>query len=212
MDITFGQWGRLLWWLGQGQNAAAVQALSAVATVMLTGLIAFVTWKYVSLTGKYVNLTRAAVDLTKAGFQAEMHPKLAFSLGEPAGDLVNFTASIRNAGSRPIRIISLGVFCFDVKNAEPLFPRMELDNYRDVTLAPSDQLPVVVSAELILKLSDFGNRSDATTWVTVWCCDIANSADHTFVYRTESGDVLYFPGPIQWKAVEERFKRAHRSR
>jgi HAMP domain-containing protein len=42
------EWGRLIWWLGQ--NAAAIQALTAIVVVLLTAALVFVTSWYVRLT------------------------------------------------------------------------------------------------------------------------------------------------------------------
>ena len=46
------EWGRLIWWLGQ--NSAAIQAVAALTTVVLTGVLISVTMRYVSLTQKIV--------------------------------------------------------------------------------------------------------------------------------------------------------------
>jgi hypothetical protein len=51
------QWGRFVWWTGQ--SASAIQAVSAVGTLILTAALTYVTWKYVRLTSTIALLTRS---------------------------------------------------------------------------------------------------------------------------------------------------------
>jgi hypothetical protein len=59
MHTVFGPWQKLISWLGQGQNAAAIQALAAVATLVFSLAILYLTFRYVRLTGASVALARA---------------------------------------------------------------------------------------------------------------------------------------------------------
>jgi hypothetical protein len=117
MHVVWDQWGRFIWWAGQ--NAGAIQALSGVGILLLTGAITYVTWKYVQLTSTIVNLTRSQLE-------HDLLPKVAFPKFDIDASSLVAHATIRNAGSRPFRIISIGVACFDGKAKQPLYPRMEL--------------------------------------------------------------------------------------
>lgn len=200
MDTTFGQWGRLIWWLAQGQNAAAIQALSAAATLALTIVIACITFKY-------VKLTSGSVELARAQFRADLQPKLTFSITRSGSSPQPSQAMIVNVGSRALRIISIGISLFDQKNVQPISPRIELSRWRDVTLVPSDKLTFDVNSELILSIAKHAELRHLATWLEVYCADVLNLADHTFMYRCESSDVLYFNGPVQWTVLEERFRQ-----
>jgi len=54
------EWGRFMWWLGQGQNAAAVQAITAIVVMVLTVVLIGITWRYARLTRKFTELQLAA--------------------------------------------------------------------------------------------------------------------------------------------------------
>jgi hypothetical protein len=65
------QWGRFMWWLAQGQNAGAVQAVSSVVVVVLTVALILVTARYVRLTGK-------SLALSSRHFSAIFQPRFKF--------------------------------------------------------------------------------------------------------------------------------------
>ena len=62
-----------MWWLGQGQNAAAVQALVAAFTGLLTTILLLVTWKYVRLTSRLASITAKNLEVA-------VLPNLIFSI------------------------------------------------------------------------------------------------------------------------------------
>jgi hypothetical protein len=68
------QWVRFIWWLGH--NSAAVQALAAVATVVLTGVLIIVTMRYVSLTQKMLEAGEASI---RAGFLPDIEANIDFT-------------------------------------------------------------------------------------------------------------------------------------
>lgn len=89
------QWGRFIWWLGQ--NSAAVQALAAVATVALTGVLIFVTMRYVSLTQKILEAGEASM---RAGFLPDISAYIDFT--HPRRD--ELSVYVKNVGESPIRV------------------------------------------------------------------------------------------------------------
>ncbi|MGA2185649.1 MAG: hypothetical protein ABSH47_21740 [Bryobacteraceae bacterium] len=50
------EWARFMWWLGQGQNAAAVQAITALVVTVLTVVLIGVTWFCAWKTGELTKL------------------------------------------------------------------------------------------------------------------------------------------------------------
>ena len=94
-SIMGNQWGRFIWWLGQ--NSAAVQALAAVATVVLTGVLIFVTIRYVSLTQKILEAGEASI---RAGFLPDINASIDFT--HPRRD--ELSVYVQNVGESPIRV------------------------------------------------------------------------------------------------------------
>ena len=90
------QWGRFIWWLGQ--NSAAVQALAAVVTVLLTGVLIFVTIRYVLLTRKLVEASEASI---RAGFMPDINANIDFT--HPRKD--ELSIYVKNTAEAPICIL-----------------------------------------------------------------------------------------------------------
>ena len=202
MHIVWEQWGRFIWWTGQ--NAGAIQALSSVGILLLTATLTYVTWKYVQLTSTIANLTRSQLE-------HDLFPKVAFPKFDIDASSLVAHATIRNAGSRPFRVISIGVACFDAKAKQPLYPRMELSEYRDTVLAPGSDLSFDARFGLVLQLSapEHANATEAVRryhiWLELWCCDLANQQDHTYIYRADTRDILYYKGKMTPEQINERF-------
>jgi hypothetical protein len=114
---------------------------------------------------------------------------------------------VSNVGSRAFRIISIGVGLFDLDTFDAIYPRMEVSRYRDVVISPTTPLTFEIDSKLILGIADRKSHGGYATWISVHCADTLNSADHTFIYRCESGDVLYFVGSVTWDILETRFKQ-----
>jgi len=91
---------------------------------------------------------------------------------------------------------------------------MELSQYRDTIVSPTDELVFDVRFGLILKLGapEHANAVESlrrlNIWLIVWCFDFADYQDHTFVYRADTRDVLYFKGRITPELLDERFATA----
>jgi hypothetical protein len=94
-------WNELTSWLGQGQNAAAVQTACAVGTLLLTVVLAIITaW--------YVRLTHRLSALSKQQLVAQFTPRLVIELEATQADgLVRFV--IRNEGDRAVRLFAINI-------------------------------------------------------------------------------------------------------
>jgi hypothetical protein len=170
----------------------------------LTAGLTYVTWKYVHLTSTIANLTRSQLEY-------DLLPKVAFPKFDIDASSLLVHATIRNAGSRPFRVISIGVTCFDAKAKQPLYPRMELSAYRDAVLAPGSDLSFDAPFGLIVRLSapEHANATEAVrrynVWLELWCCDLGNQQDHTYIYRADTHDILYYKGKMTPEQLNERF-------
>ena len=89
------QWGRFVWWLGQ--NSAAVQALAAVATVVLTCVLILVTRRYVLLTQKILEAGEASIC---ALFLPDINAGIEFTHPRRA----ELSVWVENVGESPIRL------------------------------------------------------------------------------------------------------------
>jgi hypothetical protein len=89
------QFGRFLYWLNQGQNAAAVQAVAALATTFLTVVLLWATIRYVRLT----NLLAIA---TRAQLEAGLRPNLRFDVTRTLD--AETGVKISNVGQIPVRL------------------------------------------------------------------------------------------------------------
>src|ERR1700692_2768567 len=106
MNFIGEQWGRFVWWAGQ--NAGAIQAMTGVGTLLLTAVLAYITWKYVRLTGTIALVTRSQ-------YASDHLPKLSFPKFDIDASMLAAHVTVRNEGSRPFRVISLSVAPFDKK-------------------------------------------------------------------------------------------------
>jgi hypothetical protein len=202
---VFDQWYRLVWWLGQGQNAAAVQALASVAMLLLTVALALITWRY-------VRLTKTAVDVARAQFQAELEPKLAFSWNRSDGKTEQVV--VRNVGSTSVRIVHVVHYVYDRAEEKVLSPGLTLCEYEYATISPSDSLTIPVSKgylenEVVSKIPE--SERDGLyldQWLMVQCCNPLSSNQHTFTCRRATGDVMYSPGRSA-SALKEPLKPPH---
>jgi hypothetical protein len=110
------EWGRFMWWLGQGQNAAATQAVAAIATVALTVVLVCVTAKYVVLTNSLAQIAQDQFDLgqqqyalIQKQFLVSSLPQLTLGVYPTAGNWRRISYRYANNGANEMRVISLVV-------------------------------------------------------------------------------------------------------
>src|SRR5690349_21719864 len=89
-------------WLSQGQNAAAAQALSAIATVLLTVVLVIITTRYTRLTAK-------SVRLTEQHFLLSVFPKLRLDVQPHSVDRHSVVCSVKNVGNDDVVIKRVAV-------------------------------------------------------------------------------------------------------
>lgn len=184
------EWGRYFYWLCQGQNAAAVQAICAIAVVALTigGLV---------VTIQYVRLTKSIADSTHRQLTASLQPLIQMKLdiegsGESTrGDKIVFyrtaTLTVTNSGTAALKLKGTSV---TVERRKEGFIQseydVELDKYTDFVLVPGIMLkdPMV-----FINLQQKEDR-DTTFKLRVDCSDLSELTLHTFTWDS-SGAVQH---------------------
>jgi hypothetical protein len=193
------QWGRLIWWLAQGQNAAAVQALTAVVVTILTGVLIWITWKYAGLTQEVMRLQIAAafqpdVNLIFTGLTlggALDHDRLS--------DSITGTLRIVNTGRSPIKLHTVHIF---LHFAEKLYSDSEKAMpYANPVISPDQSKEIMFQFE-----AKFGaSRSEHRLQAVILCTDLIETSHHLFE-TIAGGTISHFPGnpkylPKQLKAL-----------
>lgn len=119
------QWARLVWWLGQGQNAAAMQVVVAIV------LLAVTAW--------YAYITRRMLKESEAQIREQVRPKLRFGL-KHIGDLTAGELLIENTGDFAAQFLDVTLRCYVGLNG-PTLP-LYLSQYRGVVIEAGDKLPI----------------------------------------------------------------------
>ncbi len=117
------EWGRFVWWAGQ--NSGAIQALTSIVTVILTAILAYVTYRYVLLTNTLASNSQKQLLLVahpNPAVETNLHPK-----------------------SREIRITiaNHGAYPFKIENAEV---RATGDGGEEFTMELKELHQIVVGA------------------------------------------------------------------
>jgi len=102
------KWGRFVYWATQ--NSAAIQALTASATILLMILLAAITYRYMVLTRKQVRTSRRQLMLLA-------QPNILVETKVGAG-MKQFAVNIYNKGAYPFRLRNVEVHAQDEDGEE----------------------------------------------------------------------------------------------
>jgi len=101
-------WSRFIYWLGQGQNAGAVQAIAALSAVALTVVLIIITAVYAYFTWRLLRTSRE-------GLKATVRPQFTATLTTEMVDenSMDVVTSIQNVGnmSFTVRLVMVHVEC-----------------------------------------------------------------------------------------------------
>jgi len=101
-------WSRFIYWLGQGQNARAVQAIAALSAVALTVVLIIITAVYAYFTWRLLRTSRE-------GLKATVRPQFTATLTTEMVDenSMDVVTSIQNVGnmSFTVRLVMVHVEC-----------------------------------------------------------------------------------------------------
>jgi hypothetical protein len=98
------QWCRLIFWLGQ--NSSAVQALTSIVTVILTAVLACITYRYMNLTRELARSAREQSACAAQQLRMLAHPNPSLEV-----------QTDRKERSVSIKIINRGAYPFRIDNA-----------------------------------------------------------------------------------------------
>jgi hypothetical protein len=186
------QFGRFLYWLNQGQNAAAVQAVAALATTFLTIVLLWATIRYVRLTSSLALATRAQLE---AGLRPNLHFDLTRTLDMETG------IQISNVGQVPVRLLSVAVRV-EPTGSSPTAITKELGNVCGTLLMATDKIfgTIVFDRE---QAPGKGVKS----LLLVDCTDLGGVTEHSFHYDPMTGLAKYFSGFKKPASFKERIGR-----
>jgi hypothetical protein len=101
-------WSRFIYWLGQGQNAGAVQAIAALSAVALTVVLIIITAVYAYFTWHLLRTSRE-------GLKATVRPQFTVSLTTELVDKnsMDVVTTIQNVGnmSFTVRLVMVRIEC-----------------------------------------------------------------------------------------------------
>lgn len=180
------EWGRLIWWLNQ--SAGAVRALCAVATVILTVVLAGATiW--------YARLTSTLNQTAQRQLSAMLFPNLEISISSSgsqgargAHHQIGVSLQIRNRGQQSVLLhrMSLGAMYAGYINGAG-----------EVTIECSGRVMAAGAVQdeskaVEVAIPDEFNVGNVRLRAVVECTDVGCLSKHTFMIDYEKGR-LYYP-------------------
>ena len=184
--------GRLSWWLGQ--NAAAIQALSAMVTTLLTLVLVAVMWRYVLL-------ARSMLTVSEKHVLAEYQPNISIML-EATLWTGEVAFSLQNEGRRTVRLI--GVEVGWTYPGDPLMRgrlSVGLDNRNTLRAGESIPFNTRIRREVDEVPATFFN--DLAIYVD--CKDLTAPGEHCFTFSRNRG-LDYFN---RFKTSPNEFRDGH---
>jgi hypothetical protein len=184
------EWQRLVWW--SGQNSAAIQALSAIAIVVLTAVLGGITLYYALITGRMARTMERQIEfsfqpnvLTAITFQAE-GGGTAFGLRHE--DTVYADIKVENKSNVPIKLVSVGML---VKFDNGVFPdSWSIKEAGDIVLAPGAHKEF----SMMVDVPPRATRANYTRRVNLKCTDLSGVSRHTFSISDANADVSHSLG------------------
>ncbi len=188
----------MLPWLDS--HAGAVQAFAAVASVLLTAMLAYVTWRYTNLTHRIATITEKQL---ASSIQPVLRVEIVDRLHGQASDAVDvssFHLYVRNEGTTPLKLKAIAAFV-KYKNTDVI--RHDIVTDDNIVVMPNNndqrQLELDVS-------SDQESPQDYHIAIGVDCTDLAGVTDHSFIYDEREGLKHYF-GYVTLDSTETRQSR-----
>lgn len=182
------EWGRFVWWIQHGANSTAIiQSLCAVLATAITGVLCWITYRYMVLTRYLANM---ATEQLRAMVRPVVAAKLSFQ-GGIANGASFFTdevvIEITNAGTVPLIVNRVWAEWEHSPDGEQ--GRMEVPGFRDVVFAAKETN--IENIRLGLKgakpaVDDFGPWSDFFL-VEIHCSDLGKLAPQTYIYQNATG-------------------------
>ena len=140
------QWGRFIWWLAQGNNATAIQAVAAILVALITA------W--------YAILTHWIMKATKKQASAALQPVLALHrLARAEGETFH-TILMQNSSDRPVVFLDVVISCYP-RGKRPLVHKLRW--WDDQILSARNDAKLRL--DFIKELTAMGVREDECGYV-----------------------------------------------
>lgn len=178
-----------MWWLGQGQNASAVQAVSAA-------VVAFFTLILICLTGWYARITGFMSRTMEKQLQAAFQPSVGISYlhhfqgqginreGARSESVFNYV-QLKNDCESPIKIHAVKMFIF---TGNPRFYNKETTlDQSGLILAPDK----TKDFRIITDVDEGTTRINYRRIFVVHCTDLAGVSEHSFQCEGGTTDITH---------------------
>jgi len=195
-------------WAFDHDGAAFVQGLSALLTTAVTGILCWVTWRY-------VRLTNIMAETMKRQLSASMQPFLLLSILEEKYQteenqpiILHAKVAVKNRGAQPVKLVRMSVFVQYWPNNSArhgMFPKVVLEGVGRVLMPEEEEIQVtIVQTEIRYRgPGRYGLR------LHVECTDLSGVSEHSFVLEPPYG-LRHFFG--FWKPAKRTLLVRIRSR
>ena len=178
-----------MWWLGQGQNASAIQAVSAAVVALFTLILIFLTGWYARITSF---MSRTMEMQLKAAFQPNVGIKYINHFqgkgigqdGARSESVFNYV-HLNNECDSPIKIHAVKMFIF---TGDPRFyDKAKTIDQSGLILAPGKGKDFSISIDV-----DQGTtRTNYKRVFVVHCTDLAGVSEHSFQCEGGTADIKH---------------------
>jgi hypothetical protein len=162
-------------------HAGAVQALSAMVIVLLTGALVYITWRYEQITNRIAKVTEKQLS---ASLQPVLYIEVADRMYGHDADgygFVTFRSFIRNGGTNPVKLITLVGFIRSHQNQ--LLAQVIFSDENIVLMPEANDSRVI-----FLRITDRTiQTTECRVALGVHCTDLAGVSQHSFIYDERDG-------------------------
>ena len=131
------QWDRFIYWLAQGQNAGAVQALAALCTVVLTVILLIITAVYAYFTWHLLRTSRQGLETTaEPQFTVSLTTEV---LDENSEEVVTTIQNVGNM-SFTVRLVMVHIECAYARRAGYVSNQYMAGTALERILAPQEKM------------------------------------------------------------------------
>jgi hypothetical protein len=175
----------MLGWLNT--NVSAVQAISAIVSLLLTIGLLWMTWRYVSLTARILHTAQSQLYIS-------LQPDLVFDIIKEKSARVKYT--IENKGKTAICLVRVALRpSFLVRGGDRvvLGPLVFAWDLKDLVLMPGARIPKSFDVSIFNPSVSAGYTENIYYELIVGCTDLHGLTEHTYRYQSKDGTIRYNP-------------------
>lgn len=191
---------RFMYWLGQGQNASAVQAVTAIVVAVFTVVLIF-------LTGWYANITKSMAKTMRQQLASAFQPFIniefvhhfqgkGFSAGVHSESVFS-AIHLTNKSAAPIKLAALRLFIY--LNDPRFYDKETVIDQSGLVIGPDEVKEFEVTVDV--QLGATGVKYQRV--VVVHCTDLSGVSAHSFRSIAGTNDITHtfgFYRPSSWLA------------